>query len=230
VDWFSLVGRNWRNFANSRMSNCVEAAFGNAVLQWSTFNGHPVVVSDADVERLYARLSGYSPADPSNDPGTNMRAAIEAWTQDGWDIGTRLRNTANGFATLQPSNIAHIKHATHLYGGVIAGFTFPRAYSRRLHWEIDPLVDPALNASHAVYVVGYDQDTLTFITHGKRATMTWTFFVKYSDEAYAVLNPLWLQAGAAPNGKSGDFLRTALPLLESKPSLSVSNTIVISAS
>jgi hypothetical protein len=106
--------------------------------------------------------------------------------------------------------VADIKKATHLYGGVIAGFTFPRAYRHRLLWEVDPLVEMGPTTSHAVYVVGYDRTSLTFITHGKRATMSWEFFVKYSDEAYVVLNPLWLRAGIAPNGESEKFLRDSL--------------------
>jgi hypothetical protein len=61
--------------------------------------------------------------------------------------------------------------------------------------------DPGSWGGHAVYLVAYDQNTLTCITWGQLKKMTWAWFDKYCSEAYALVSKDWVKAsGLAPSG------------------------------
>jgi hypothetical protein len=61
--------------------------------------------------------------------------------------------------------------------------------------------DPGSWGGHAVYLVAYDQDTLTCITWGQLKKMTWAWFEKYCSEAYALVSKDWIKAtGVSPSG------------------------------
>ncbi len=61
--------------------------------------------------------------------------------------------------------------------------------------------DPGSWGGHAVYLVAYDQKTLTCITWGQLKKMTWQWFAKYCSEAYGLVAKDWLEAsGVSPSG------------------------------
>ena len=61
--------------------------------------------------------------------------------------------------------------------------------------------EPGSWGGHAVYVVGYDSETLTCITWGQLKKMTWAWFAQYCSEAYGLVSKDWLKAsGISPSG------------------------------
>ena len=55
--------------------------------------------------------------------------------------------------------------------------------------------------SHCVVIPAYDENYLTCITWGELKKMTWAFWNKYCDEAYALLSQDFItQSGSAPSG------------------------------
>ena len=70
----------------------------------------------------------------------------------------------------------------------------------------------AIVGGHAVIVAGYNAGGLRVISWGSYYTMTWSFWSRYVDEAYALADPDWFRAtGIDPFGMS-------LPELESQMS------------
>ena len=63
---------------------------------------------------------------------------------------------------------------------------------------------------HYVFVVGYDTTGVTCITWGRKQKMSWKFFEKYTDEAYAVIDAA--NAKKFNEAKIDAFLETVTPV------------------
>jgi hypothetical protein len=215
VDWCTPVRQHWRLFGNDKLGDCVEAAIANAVLQWSTINGHPYIIDMLYVEHLYEKLSGYIPGSKKLDVGTNMIETLEYWQGDGWDIGGLRRNKLDTYSVLEPTSRENIKRAIYYYGGIFCGVYMPREFiDCEEAWNLErKLKSTKKDSSHAIYIAGYDKHHLTFVSHGIAALMTWEFFEKYADEAYVMLNPLWIKNGVSPNGYKYKFLQEEIKKL-----------------
>ena len=60
---------------------------------------------------------------------------------------------------------------------------------------------PQVWGGHSVPIVGYDEKQLYVVTWGAIQPMTWAALAKYSDEAYADLDPNWYATdGRTPTG------------------------------
>jgi hypothetical protein len=216
VDWFTLIGQNWRMFGNDNIGDCVEAACANAVLQWSTINGHPHVIEMLYVESLYEKLSGYIQGNKKLDVGTDMIETLEYWKGVGWNIGEFERNKLDTYSILELTSRENIKRAIYYCGGVFCGVFVPGEYINcKESWTLErKLKSTKKDSSHAIYIVGYDKHYLTFVSHGNTALMTWEFFEKYANQAYAILNPLWIKNGISPNGYKYEYLQQEMIKLD----------------
>jgi len=70
--------------------------------------------------------------------------------------------------------------------------------------------------SHALLATGYNEKELRVITFGKEETMTWEFFEKYVDEAYAVFDEKFLAARKTPSRMKVKDLQVMTSNLENK--------------
>ena len=53
--------------------------------------------------------------------------------------------------------------------------------------------------SHALLATGYNEKELRVVTFGKEESMSWDFYEKYVDEAYAVFDEKFLTARKTPS-------------------------------
>jgi hypothetical protein len=60
--------------------------------------------------------------------------------------------------------------------------------------------DGGIAGGHAVYLAGYNADLFSFISWGQVYKMTHSFFLKYVDEAHALLSQDWLTTTGSPSG------------------------------
>jgi hypothetical protein len=58
-------------------------------------------------------------------------------------------------------------------------------------WDVEPKADNTIVGGHAVVLAGYNASGAWVISWGQYDTMTWAFFEKFVDEAYAITDPLW---------------------------------------
>jgi len=61
-------------------------------------------------------------------------------------------------------------------------------------WDVNPKADNTIVGGHAVVLAGYDANGARVISWGEYYTMTWAFFEKFVDEAYAIADPEWINA------------------------------------
>ena len=186
---------------NDTVGDCVFAADGHIVEQATFFGqGSEYVVSTEQALAAYSQVTGYNPADPNTDQG--------ALVQDGLDY---LRKTGFGghkiaaFAQVDVKNITEVKNAIAEFGSVDIGFNFPDSAMTQFNagkpWDV--VAGARIEGGHCVTVVGYTDAYLTVCTWGKSTQkMTYAFWNKYVEEAWALVSQDWWNAatGKDPEG------------------------------
>ena len=110
-----------------------------------------------------------------------------------------------------------VRTAAWLFGGLYIGLQLPLSartqpvwtWTRSLHGD----ARPGSWGGHAVNIVRYSPATLTCATWGKLQDMTWSFWDRYCDEAYAIVSTDFLQQGKSPAGFDLATLQSDLQLV-----------------
>jgi hypothetical protein len=210
VDW-SKGQTSWGELLNNSLGCCTCAAVGHAIQVWTVNATVEATVTDAEVMNIYEKWCGYNPSDPSTDAGGVELYVLGDWKSQGF-AGTPLK----AFAQVLPANQIHVEQAINLFIGLYIGMEIP-AYimpddgNVPTFWDLDPTADNSIIGGHAVFVTGYDAKGPKFISWGSNYQMSWQYWAKNVDEAYALISPAMFEAsGDAPNGFSLDALETDL--------------------
>lgn len=201
VDWSRGFAFDYGMMLNDTLGDCTEAKKGHAVQIWTLCNGRMVTVPDSVVLAAYEADAGYVPGDPSTDNGEDMLTNLNDWRANGFG-----GNALTAFASINFASFASISQCIYLFGLIDMGFNVPQsAMDQNAAGQIWDVVadDGGIVGGHDVAVPMYDtaSQTLTCITWSMRQQMTWAFFLKYCDEAYALLSPDWVQRGGVdPSG------------------------------
>jgi hypothetical protein len=197
-DWSKGIA-SWGMLKNDTLGDCTIAGVGHADQALSANVGRENTVNDAEVVSYYEAWCGYRPQDPSTDQGGICLDVLTSWRKYQF-CGHPLL----AFATVLPTNMQHVQQAIELFGGAYIGFNVPAYIMNTIPpvWDVAQAGDDiTIVGGHCVFVVGYDDATLTFISWGQLYRMTWAFWNVYVDEAYALVSPDWIGAkGKAPNG------------------------------
>jgi hypothetical protein len=212
VSWVTEVP-SWPMLGNDVLGDCVEAAMGHCLEQWSTYANPPgIVPSDNQVIDLYSAIAGYVPGDPSTDNGTVMLDALNYWRQTGF-AGHKIL----AFVALNTRNLAELQAAIWLFGNAFIGIQLPVSAQGQSAWlmpdggiySTDGV--PGSWGGHCVPVVARSPHSITVVTWGQRLKMSDNFYRAYCDEAYAILSTDWLESsGASPGSFNLDQLKADL--------------------
>jgi hypothetical protein len=172
-------------FANDQYGDCVKASRAHQTLVFEAFEqGKQIQIRDQEVVDEYFYETG------GLDSGLVLLYSLKDWRNDGWLVGDKIY-TIYAFASVDWKDHNQVKHAIHLLGGVNFGMM---VYSKDLEqfrngevWDLTGN-DGSLEGGHGVYLCGYDQNGLICMTWGKRQRMTWDFWDKRVDEAYAIVD------------------------------------------
>jgi len=93
--------------------------------------------------------------------------------------------------------------ATYVFGGVDIGVNLPNSamdqFGKGQPWNV-VFDDGGIDGGHSIPLFGYGSAGTTCVTWGQRQPMSWNWFLKYCDEAYAAISLDWLTAsGTAVN-------------------------------
>ncbi len=180
VDWTQGI-TNWGMLGNDRLGDCTCAAAAHAEMVWSRVIGTPRAFTDDQVINLYNRVNGGA------DDGAVELFVLREWHTNGLTPDSRIL----AYASVQPADVELVKTATSLFAGVYIGVALPISAQAQAAWDVAPgdLPDmqPGSWGGHAVNVVAYDPDGLTVVTWGALKRMTWAFWSKYVEEAWAIL-------------------------------------------
>jgi hypothetical protein len=151
------------------------------------------------------------------DPATGEEGAIELDVLNWWRKHGIGRHRIGAFARISVHDHRLVETAAWLFGGVYIGLQLPVSAQGRHTWEWSGSLTgpdrPGSWGGHAVDVVRYTAETLTVVTWGRLQEMTWSFWDRYCDEAYALLSRDFLDHGRAPNGFDLEALRADLALV-----------------
>jgi hypothetical protein len=65
VSWVTHVP-SWPMYYNDVLGDCVPAAMGHTIEQWTRYAGNPILPTQAQILKAYEDIGGYVPDDPSN--------------------------------------------------------------------------------------------------------------------------------------------------------------------
>ena len=161
-------------------------------------------------------MTGYTPSDPSTDQGTVVRDALRYRRHTGIVDAGQQRHKISAFVALEPGNTSQVKEAIHLFDAVGIGFAFPDSamdqFDAGKPWQV--VAGAQVEGGHYVPLIGYDERYVYCVSWGRLQPMTWRFFSKYTDEAWALLCREFLTNGASPDGFDWASLRADLDALD----------------
>lgn len=195
---------DWGVMGNDVLGNCVIVTAAHAIMAWySAARGITDKIPDAKVISLshdWHAEHGYSILD------RNKR----------WHATGMLSNKLHAYTLIDPKNTILARQVCHTFGAVDIGLGMPAAWTNATIWDTGagPSYRPYTWGGHSVPIVGYDQNYFYVATWGRTQKLTPAAYARYCDEAYAWIDPAWLDAtGKTPGQLDMAALDAALETL-----------------
>lgn len=198
-EW-KLPTKGWGMYGNDRTGDCTLASKAHQIMLFTAHTGVMVTPDQQAILDAYSAISGYDQTTCANDNGCAMTDVLEYWQTKGID-GHKIL----GWMQIDNRNIDRVKQAMYLFGAVDIGINVPASamdqFSLSKAWDVVPN-DGGIEGGHCIPLFGYGMIGDSCVTWGQRQEMTWSFFLKYCDEAYAVITEDWINRTTllAPNG------------------------------
>lgn len=211
--WTGMFGNDW-------LGDCTCAAVYHAYQVWSA-NANPPIDEDPESRavQLYQECCGYVPGDASTDNGGVEQDVLNYWLNVGVPRGSVSdeRSHLTAFVEIDQRSLENVKAAIFEGGLAYIGFEVPAYFNFAKVWDIDPAGDPTIISGHAVILTGYDDSTQRFrlLSWGEEYFMSYNFFLKFTDEAYFLLDAEWINNAArtSPMGLDMAALEEAMTAL-----------------
>jgi hypothetical protein len=177
-------------FANDRFGDCVIAGRAHQTLRFELVEQRKVIrITDGEVVREYLLETG------GEDSGLVVLDSLNRWRRRGWIAGGE-RYFISAFAEIDRRIPNQVRQAVFTELGVGLGVSLPITAQREFEagkpWATVTGAGSAPGSwgGHYVYVTGYTSLGPTCVTWGRKQRMSWAFFDKYCDEAYAMIDAL----------------------------------------
>ena len=161
----------WGMFANDRYGDCVWAGAAHETMLLAREAGDVVLFTDGDVLGDYAAATGFDPAKPDTDQGTDVQQAAEYRRVTGIIDAHGNRHRIAAYLALEPGNLEHLYQATYLFGAAGIGLQLPAtalAQSKRGQtWDV--VAGAPIDGGHYVPLVGRRAAGLHVISWGMAA-------------------------------------------------------------
>lgn len=175
-------------FGNDTYGDCVMAGRAHQTLRFERIEqGAKLTITTSEVTREYFKETR------GRDTGLVVLESLRLWRRRGW-IAAKRRYKIQAFSEIRRSGREEIKRAIFLDVGVGLGLSLPRSASAQIDagkpWDVVRGRGSAKGSwgGHYVYVPGYTKRGPVCVTWGRKQQMTWAFFWKYCDEAYAIID------------------------------------------
>ncbi len=222
LDYTKGMPANLGLMRNGDLGDCTCAAFYHALQVWSFNARHTVDTEpDNDVVLLYEQACGYNPKQGGEGPGGVEQHVLSFLLNTGAPYGSNgsQRHKIAGFVEVKVNEINSIKATIDCCGVCYIGFKVPQYIMPKGQlplavWDVNPRGDNTIIGGHAVVLAGYDAHGARLISWGGYYTMTWAFFEKFVDEAYALVDAEWMEStGKCPMGLTMQQIEQAMQFL-----------------
>ncbi len=199
-----IDAHNWGMLANDRYGDCVWAGAAHETMLLAKEARIVVSFTDADVLGDYAAATGFDPARPETDQGTDVQQAAEYRRTTGIIDAHGARHRIAAYLALEPGSVEHLFQAAYLFGAAGIGLQLPSsALEQSKHGQAwDVVVGAPIEGGHYVPLVGRQADGLHIVSWGADQVMTESFLGKYCDEAIAYVSRECLVEQKTPEGFS----------------------------
>lgn len=211
------IGRAWGMLANDDWSNCVFAGAAHETMMWCAILGKMARFSNASVLGDYAAVTGFDPARPESDQGTDMTEAASYRRKTGVLDAAGNRHTIDAYVAIRAGDVLDLAVATYLTNAVGVGLRFPDyamdQFDAREPWHFVP-GKPEPVGGHYVPCLGRNTaGNYMVVTWGRIHAMTPDFYATYCDEALAYVSFEQLRDNVSPEGFDAATLRHNLAAL-----------------
>ena len=200
--------------ANDTLGDCVIAMMMHSIEAFHLDATTPVpVFSDADAIAAYEAITGYNPANPNSDQGTNEGQAMTYWQHTG--LRCSADDSIHTIATtvaVNPTSIDERRRAIWEFVALQYGLALPLTAQGQTEWSVtDSTLQgnaaPGSWGGHGVPALSYDSASETVITWGADLVMDEAFALAYLQEAHVVVTTEMLsRSGTSPAGIDWDAL------------------------
>lgn len=178
--------------ANDEYGCCVISEVGHQTFRFELLEtGKLLTITNQDIIREYMRQTG------GKDTGLELLSSLKQWQKHGWLIGSKNYKIKT-YAAINPLSQDEVKQTIFSDVGSKIGLMLPESADTQLSagkvWDVvkGAKGEPNSWGGHCVYLCGYHKDKSgvmpVCVTWGQKQVMTWNFFKKYCDEAYAVFD------------------------------------------
>lgn len=191
-DWTKGLSE-WGMMDNDQIGDCTACGVAHIEQVWTLNVRGEWTASTEQTVGFYSASTGYVPGQPNTDQGGVEIDVLTYWLKNGF-CGRHI----GGFASIEASNIDHVKQAIHQFGGIYIGANLPLASQPQSVFDLpvgQSLTgdwEPGSWGGHCMVAAGYDAEGVTFITWGKLMKATWAWWNAYVDEAYAITGGAWI--------------------------------------
>jgi hypothetical protein len=210
VDYLFAVS-SFPMFGNDRIGDCTAAAAAHLREVWTAYGqkGPAAITTDADVFKFYELCGGYNPADPSTDQGAVMQDCLDVWRKTGL-AGDKIL----AFFQIDPTNLAEVKAALYMFGGVYVGVNFPKSAMTQFNngqpWTYDPSADNTIDGGHCVHLGAVDANGLMKVTTwGRTQVVTADWWARFTEECWGAASQDWIKDYKSPEGLDTTALNAA---------------------
>lgn len=206
----------WGMLGNDQYGDCAWASAAHEVMVQNAANNRTVTFTDANVLSDYTADTGFNPADPSTDRGTNMFDLYQYRKNTGVIDSAGNRHKIVAFLELEP-NQDELAAAAYLFGvaglGIYVYDWAQQQFANGQPWSFRR--GGNLEGGHAVPVVGRNAagNWLT-VTWGQLQEMTPAFVEKMANTVMVGLTEDYLTGEKSPEGLDSQALLKDLPLLQ----------------
>lgn len=180
-----LKARPWGMLSNDSVGDCVIAWAMHCCMLQGELVGKTINFTPANAIQIYSEATGYNPADPSTDQGTNMADFMDFWKNAGLVDDQGNRHKLAAWARVNIADPQEVLEALFIFKAVSFGIQFPASamdqFNQNEPWDV--VLGATIEGGHCVGAVSR-YDMLNVVTWGQPQGVTAAFLSAYLDEGY----------------------------------------------
>jgi len=207
----------WGMLGNDQYGDCAWAGPAHETMVLNAAAGRTVGFTTDGVLSDYSACTGFNPADPSTDQGSDMQKVAAYRQQTGIIDAAGARHKIGAYVAIQPGDLDQLLHGAYIFGAVGIGIEvydyFMDQFSKGEPWTLRP--GGNIEGGHYVPLIAADPQWFYVVTWGKVQPVDRRVIQKVNDENAVCLSPDQLNdAGKTPEQFDTAQLQADLQALE----------------